>query len=345
MAVPVEVDGGMGEGGGQVLRIAVAMAAATGRDLRVQNIRAGRERPGLRPQHVASIRAVAGLCDAQTAGVEKGGREVMFEPRGPPRGSLEVDVGTAGAVTLVLQAALVALSAPGAGPGELHVTGGTDVIMAPSWDYLAHVLVPILGRVGLDMDMECERRGFHPKGGGHVSVRTEAQDRPLGPFVPKATREPRLEGTIVWSHLPDHIPRRIDHAIRKELVGFDIERIRKKHVEADSPGVVATLWADMGGAVLGTSMVGRRGLPSERIGSELGRELKEDIEAGATVDRYQADQLVAHAALAEGGSEMRTRQLTAHAKTALEVAGRFVPLRVKTEEDGPLSVVRVGRSS
>jgi RNA 3'-terminal phosphate cyclase (ATP) len=343
----ITIDGSTGEGGGQVLRLSVAMAAATGKPLSKSNIRAGRKNPGLRPQHVAAVDAVAQLCDAKVEGLSVGSSKLTFTPDHLASGSAKVDVGTAGSVTLVLQAVLGALSAPGAGPAEVKVRGGTDVIMAPSWDYFANVLVPTLGRAGLDMDMECHRRGFFPKGGGRVVLRTEGLDQHLRPLCPKATQDAHIEGSIVWSGLPDHIPKRIDQAMRKELVGMDVGRIRKKHVEADSPGVVATLWADLGDAVLGGSMVGQRGLPSEKIGQDLAKELRADIEAGATVDGHLADQMVVHAALARGPSSIRSRRVTKHTETAFGTAREFVPLAVSEDaSDGTVDLqIRIDQSS
>lgn len=323
MVDPVSIDGSTGEGGGQVLRISLALSAATGTPLEITNIRANRSKPGLRAQHMAAVQAVARLSKASVDGLEMGSTELTFIPTRVPEGQVEVDVGTAGSVTLVLQAAMGALSAPGSGPARVTVTGGTDVIMAPSWDYFAHVLVPSLGRAGLDMDMECQRRGFFPKGGGRVVLNTEELVQPLDPIVPQRTKEPSVQGSIVWSGLPDHIPKRIDHAVRKELVDLDVGRIRKKHVEAESPGVVATLWAEMGDAVVGTSMVGRRGLPSERIGEEMAREVRADIDAGATADVHLLDQLVVHSHLARAGSKQLAREVSEHARTAMEIAGLF----------------------
>jgi RNA 3'-phosphate cyclase len=323
MTDPVQVDGSIGEGGGQVLRLAIALSAATGAPVQITDIRANRKNPGLRPQHAAAVRAVAALCEAETEGLEVGSKDLTFAPARLAEGEVRVDVGTAGSVTLVLQAVLGALSTPGAGPAEVTVIGGTDVIMAPSWDYFANVMVPTLGRAGLDMDMECQRRGFFPKGGGKVVLRTEELVAPLGPIVPERTEEPKVHGSIVWSGLPDHIPKRIDHAIRKELVDLSVGRIRKKNVEASSPGVVATLWAEMGNAVVGTSMVGRRGLSSERIGEEMALEVMADIEAGATADIHLLDQLVVHSHLAKDGSKQMAREVSLHARTAMEVVSLF----------------------
>jgi RNA 3'-phosphate cyclase len=329
----VQVDGSLGEGGGQVLRLAVAMSAASGSDLRITNIRAGRERPGLAAQHVAAASAVMELCGGRSEGLRKGGLELSLHPSRTPGGRVEVDVGTAGSVTLVLQASLGALSAPTGGPGQITVTGGTDVIMAPSWDYLSNVLAPVLVSSGLPLEPECQKRGFFPVGGGRVRAEVGARSGSLSPFLPRATTEPTIKGSIVYSQLPDHIPKRIDHAIRKELIGLDVEGIRKSEVPAACPGVVATLWAEAGDAVLGASMVGRRGLPSEEIGSSLGRSVREDLEAGATVDVHLMDQLMVHAALSRGTSELRTRTVSLHAQTALEVVRLFKQMDVSVEDE------------
>ena len=340
----VEVDGAHGEGGGQVLRLAVALSAATGRPVRVTDVRANRERPGLAAQHVAAVRAVAGLCGARAQGVEVGSREVRFEPTRPPGGEVAVDVGTAGSVTLVLQAALAALGGPSAGEARVTVTGGTDVGRAPCWDYMAHVLAPALGRAGMLLELVCERRGFYPVGGGRAVARVGPRDGPLAALSPSATGRPRVRGSIAWSGLPEHVPTRIDHAIRKGLVGADaaIEGVGRARVEAASPGVAAAVWADLGGAVVGSSMVGRRGLPSEEIGATLAGELRSDLAAGATVDAHLLDQLVPYAALAGGRSVMRAREVSAHARTALDVASLFLPLDVAVADEGGARVVTVG---
>jgi len=328
----VEVDGSRGEGGGQVLRLAVALSAATGRAVRVANVRANRERPGLAAQHAAAVRAVAALCGARTEGVEVGSRTVAFAPARPVGGEASVEVGTAGSVSLVLQAALGALSGASAGGSRLSVGGGTDVIRAPSWDYLVHVLLPALARAGMQCEATCERRGFYPTGGGRVTAALPSRGDPLRPLAPSSTGAARIEGSIVWSGLPDHVPQRIDHAIRKGLLGRDVARITRTRVDASCPGVVATVWADLGGAVVGASMVGRRGLLSEEIGSALATEVAADIDAGATVDAHLLDQLVPCAAMAGGTSVLRARGVSLHASTALEVAAAFVPLEVGREE-------------
>jgi RNA 3'-phosphate cyclase len=169
----IEVDGSYGEGGGQLVRTAVALAALTGSALRLAGVRAKRAKPGLAPQHLAAVRAVAALCRARCEGLELGSTAFSFEPHARPAGGeLRVDVGTAGSVTLVLQALLPILFAA-RNPSRVAVTGGTDVRQAPSWDYFRRVLLPLLGRMGLRASASCARRGYYPRGGGEVALEVE----------------------------------------------------------------------------------------------------------------------------------------------------------------------------
>ncbi|MGQ0653258.1 MAG: RNA 3'-terminal phosphate cyclase, partial [Betaproteobacteria bacterium] len=156
----VEIDGSHGEGGGQLVRTAVALAARSGKPLRLFNMRARRPQPGLAPQHLAAVRALASLCDARCTGDELRSGTLVFEPgKGIRGGEFRVEVGTAGAVTLVLQALLPALFGA-SGASRVSVTGGTDVRHAPTWDYFCNVLVPLLRRMGLGVRPALARRGY-----------------------------------------------------------------------------------------------------------------------------------------------------------------------------------------
>ena len=170
----LEIDGSHGEGGGQIVRMAVALSALRSTAVRVVNVRAKRAKPGLAAQHATAIRAVAGLCAARVQGAEVGSGEFTFEP-GPLRsGRFSFDVGTAGAVTLVLQACLPA--AFRAGDTELEIRGGTDVPWSPPLDYFGHVFLGLLRKMGGRAEVEVARRGYYPRGGGLVRVRA-AQER------------------------------------------------------------------------------------------------------------------------------------------------------------------------
>src|SRR5437879_10525908 len=163
----IEVDGGRGEGGGQLLRMALALSALTDTPVRVARIRAGRPTPGLAAQHVTAINAVAGLCEAEVTGVSVGASSIEFRPGKLAAGRFSFDVGTAGSTTLVLQALLpVAAAAPGA--VRVRLIGGTDVRWSPPIDYFNRVFLPLLRRLGARADVEVLRRGDYPPGGGIV---------------------------------------------------------------------------------------------------------------------------------------------------------------------------------
>ncbi|MHC1590438.1 MAG: RNA 3'-terminal phosphate cyclase, partial [Candidatus Hecatellaceae archaeon] len=169
MARRVEIDGSMLEGGGQILRTSVALSALTGRPVRVFNVRARRNPPGLRLQHLAAIKTVVMLTDAEVEGLEVSSLEVGFNPKAIKGGSFSFDVGSAGSITLILQAlAPVAAYAPS--PVELEIVGGTNTKWSPPVEYVREVLLPTLKRMGFEGRIEVVRRGFYPQGGGDVKA-------------------------------------------------------------------------------------------------------------------------------------------------------------------------------
>jgi RNA 3'-terminal phosphate cyclase len=176
MSAMVHVDGSEGEGGGQVVRTAVALAALTGRACRVTAIRAGRKRPGLAAQHLAGIRGAASLSAGQLEGAERGSGEIVFRPGPLPGSEHHVEVGTAGAISLVLQV-LVPIALGSDTPTRLTVTGGTDVAWSPPLDYLEQVHFEWLRRLGADIRLAVKTRGFYPRGGGRVVVRVQPWER------------------------------------------------------------------------------------------------------------------------------------------------------------------------
>src|SRR5213593_559478 len=172
----IEVDGSFGEGGGQVLRTAVALAAVLSKEIHVFNIRAGRAEPGLRPQHMTGVKAAAELCSANLQGMEVDATEFVFKPGKLRTGNFRFDVGTAGSVTLVLQTLMPILAfAPGA--VQLEIAGGTDVKWSPPIDYVRLVTLPILKKIGYQGDLETVRRGHYPKGGGLVRFSTRGHSK------------------------------------------------------------------------------------------------------------------------------------------------------------------------
>ena len=158
----IEIDGSVGEGGGQVLRTSLALAAVLRREVRVFNIRAGRVEPGLKAQHLTGAKALTQICSASSKGLQIGSTDFTFSPGALKAGFFRFDVGTAGSITLVLQTLMPLLPfAPGT--VELEITGGTDVKWSPPVDYLRLVTLPLLDRMDMHASILLVKRGHYPK--------------------------------------------------------------------------------------------------------------------------------------------------------------------------------------
>ena len=334
----IEIDGSYGEGGGQLLRTAVALAAITGQALRVRNVRARRSNPGLAPQHLAAVKAVAALCGAEVEGLQVKSQEIVFHPARLRGGQFQFDVGTAGSMTLVLQAVLpVALMCTER--LVMGITGGTDVRAAPPLDYFRYVFLPLLSLMGGRVSLHVVKRGYYPRGGGEVKVEVEpgARLRPLA----LETRGPLSEvrGIAHVSNLPTHITARMARAAQEALPPVPVPQIEQQQLawpQAMGQGGAIVLWAHCGHDVLGAATTAQRGVPAERLGDEVGRALRAEIESGATLDVHAADQLLVYAALANGPSHFTVRTLSSHASTTMWVIERFLPVEFGVAQVGQL---------
>jgi RNA 3'-terminal phosphate cyclase (ATP) len=289
----ITIDGSQLEGGGQILRGAVALSALSRTPVEVVRIRARRGRPGVAPQHLAAIGAVAAACDGTCEGLRLGSDRVIFRPGLPVAREVRADVGTAGSVALVLQAWLpVALMAG----GSLTVTGGTEVDRSPTIDYLEQVLFRVLGLHGAKIRTEVLKRGYYPEGGGEVRVTVEA-----GRLSPIALSDgkPGTCGIISCSsNLPDHVAERQAEAARRLLsarLGVPCE-VRLDRQKGTSAGSSITVWAGSKGACT----LGKRGTPADRVGEAAARALLDDFAKGGQADVHLADQLLIFLAIAGG---------------------------------------------
>jgi RNA 3'-phosphate cyclase len=322
----IEIDGRYGEGGGQVLRTAVSLSALTGRRCRVVNIRAGRRNPGLAAQHLAGVVAAARLCGADLEGASIGAQEVRFRPGEIRGGSYHISVGTAGAVTLVLQALLpVALHADG--ETILEIEGGTDVAWSPLIDYFAQVHCGYLRDLGANIAVEMVRRGFYPRGGGRVRVVVQPWAGPPGPI--RVMERGAVEAIDVWDVAGRAL--RKARVVERQLKGFQevwqerypLGQVRKLYVDAANPGSSFHARARCRHSTLGVCATGRRGKRAEVVGQEAGRLLVDELASGGAVDRWMADQLVPYLGLY--GGIMRTSHITEHIRTNIWVTEQFLP--------------------
>jgi len=323
----LDIDGSHGEGGGQLLRTAVALAAVTGRPARIRNIRARRDKPGLAAQHLTAVRAVGELCDARIEGLALGARELHVVPGAPRGGEFRFDVGTAGSVTLVLQALVPVMLASGSAC-RVVVAGGTDVRAAPPLDYFREVLLRLLARMGARLRLAVRRRGYFPRGGGEVELACEAGARLRSFGAGAPGRLVALRGAAHVANLPAHIAARMRDAALAALrrsAEIDVAVLREDGAQGSGGAIVA--WADTEASVLGAGEVAQRGVRAETLGERVGASLRDDLEAGASLDVHAADQLLVYLALAHGRSVFTTRTLSSHARTAMWLIEQFLPVR------------------
>lgn len=323
----IALDGSRGEGGGQILRTALALSAVTGRPFRIANIRARRRNPGLAAQHLAAIEAARALSGAAVEGARHGSTDLFFQPAPLRGGIFAVAVGTAGAVTLVLETAItIALFAPA--PVTITVTGGTDVPWSPTVAYLEGVFLAHLARLGARVRLHIERRGVYPKGGGEVRAAIEPW-RPLpaaGIDLRARGASPRLEVTSVAD-----VTLARAHVAERQIDGFAAAgdpawgalTPEVVHAPMRNPGtsITARLLTDT--TILGASALGERGKRAEKVGGEAAELLHAEWASGAAVDRWMADQIIPFLGLL--GGAVHTSAITGHAETNMRIVERFLP--------------------
>lgn len=329
----LELDGSHGEGGGQVLRTALSLSLVTGQPFRLINVRAGREKPGLRPQHLAAVRAAAQVGRARTSEVAVGSRTLEFTPGALQAGAQTVDVGTAGSATLVLQTVLLPLIHAGL-DAALTVRGGTHNPKAPSADFLQRAYLPLLRRAGADAALTIVRRGFYPAGGGELQCALRPGAR-LTPFelLDTGPREAPSAEAIV-SALPSAIAARELDVVQRRL-GWPKGTLHAVEEPSPSgPGNAVVLTVPSAHVTEVFTAIGERGVRAEAVAHQAADEAEAYLRVGAPVGPHLADQLLLVLALAGGGAFVSSAP-TLHARTQVDVLQRFLPVDVElTEQRG-----------
>jgi len=324
----LKIDGSWGEGGGQILRVSVALAAVMGEPVEVYNVRSKRSPPGLRPQHLAAVKALAEIAQANVIGLERGSRQVRFVPGGLKTGRFSFDAGTAASTTLIFQSLMPVMIFSG-GESSVEVRGGTNNPLAPTAEFLRTVLLPSIAKQGFRGVVELVRRGFYPRGGGILRSRIE----PIGTLqsleMTEFGRVNRVFGFSYSSKLPSHIVERMARSATERLrdAGYGeaqivLEPLQPKDPKcALDPGCGIILFAELSsGCILSGDSLGKLGKPAEKVGVEAAEGLLRQLRSGAPVDEHLGDQLVVYMALARGRSVIKATQLTLHTATCVHVA-------------------------
>jgi RNA 3'-terminal phosphate cyclase (ATP) len=346
----IEIDGREKSGSGTIVRDGVAFSILSGEGLHLTNIRAKRDRPGLRAQHLKALQASAAISKGELKAGEVGSTEIAFTPGGSIKGGeFEWDIGTAGS-TVMLALTLIPVALFANSPSGYRITGGLFQDFAPSAFHLRHVLVPALKRMGADVDATIMRPGYVPQGRGVIRVNVAPVKNSLKPLsLPDQGHVARIRGIALSSFLGERrVSERMAGESGKTLkrVGcepvMDILNDTKENpayqMPSVQPGAALAIWAETDtGCLIGSDMAGARGRTAEFIGKQTAKNLLEDLNTGATVDRHLADQLIPFAGLADGVSVLVIPRMTDHVETRLWLIRKI--LGAETEVEG--NVVRI----
>ncbi len=342
----IEIDGSQYSGSGTIVRQAVAFSALTGQPVHIVHARTRRPKPGLRHQHIRVVQAIGELVNGTVEGLSPGSQEIVFRPGTLMTGRRYLwDIGTAGSTTM-LGLGILPVLAFASSSVKVELRGGLFQDFAPSVFHLQHVMLPLLHRMGLEVELAMERPGYVPRGEGIVHLAVQPVRQPLRHLrIGEPGMVTRLWGIALSSHLEERkVSQRMADAA-KEVLGraghradIDVQHDR----ESLQPGAVLVLFADLGEEVrLGADQAGALRRTAEFIGKHVAEQLIEDMKTGATLDRFASDQIIPFAALAEGESRFRVAAVTDHLLTNLWLAEKFLGVR-GTLNDHILSMTGVG---
>ena len=322
------IDGSQGEGGGQILRTSLSMAMVTGTDIRIENIRAGRDKPGLMRQHLACVNAAQTVSRAKVSGAEVGSTAITFKPKGIKAGDYRFAVGTAGSTTLIFQTVLPALALV-KDESRIFFEGGTHNLYAPSFDFIALAYAPLLRRMGVAVEMQLVRHGFYPQGGGQW----QTVIRPSGRIGRLELRERGRflghEAVVTSAHIPGHVAMRELAEIAKQCHWPD-DVLKAEQVECMGSGNIVSmrLYYEQCSEVV--ESIGKVGVAAEKVAKRAIQALRRYQATPAPVGEHLADQLMLPMAIGEGGA-FRTLQPSLHSQTNRHVIHLFTDKRFEFE--------------
>ncbi len=324
----ITIDGAVGEGGGQILRTALALSLVTGKPFRIVNIRAGRKKPGLLRQHLTAVQAAAEVGDAVSDGAEMGSTELVFRPEKIRAGEYRFAVGTAGSTTLVLQTILPALIVADA-PSRVILEGGTHNPFAPPFDFLARTFLPQLARFGPQIEAKLLRPGFYPAGGGkmEIAITPSAKLQPVELFERGADAGRRVVAHL--AALSANIGERAFEQVAKRM-GWPRSCFEIVEHPADcGPGFVLTAEVASENVTETFTGFGERGVRAEQVADALVDQVRHYRATTAPVGEYLTDQLLLPLALACSAG-FRAVGISRHAQTNIKVIQQFLPVRIHT---------------
>lgn len=327
------IDGGAKSGSGTIVRYSVALASLLGKEIKIQNIRAKRDRPGLRRQHLKVIQACQEMCQGTASNAVVGSKEITYAPKGRFKGGeYHWDIETAGSTTMMAQT-LLPLACFAGKPSKFRLAGGLFQDFAPSAYHMKFVLLPILEQMGIQAELEIVRPGYVPRGGGIIEIEVEPVEKLKPLSLTEQGEGLGIKGIALSSHLRG---RKVSHRMAGECqkvlstYGYKAE-IEEIYDESSlQEGAALAIYGETSsGSRIGSDRAGRPGRSSESIGRYVAQSFVEDVKTGAAVDRYIADQLIIYAGLADGTSRYSIPRIIEHVETNLWLIEEFLGAKTK----------------
>jgi len=332
----IRIDGAQGEGGGQILRSSLALSLVTQRPVRLENIRAGRDKPGLMRQHLTAVRAAVEISGAEAIGAEVGSQTLEFRPNAVRGGRYDFSVGTAGSATLVVQTVLPALLIADKS-SELVLEGGTHNPWAPPFDFLAHAFFPLINRMGPKVSAALEQHGFFPAGGGRFTVGIEPVTTLAGFDLLERGEILQRSATAIVANLPRSIGQREINAAAEKLSWPQSSFHVNASIKSAGPGnalLIEIIAEHVHEVFCG---FGRIGVSAEKVAHEVLDEVRAYLASGVPVGQHLADQLLLPLGIAAwqsgGGGSFRTVALTRHSTTHIDLLRKFLDIRVQGDRE------------
>ena len=318
------IDGSQGEGGGQILRTALSLSMITGKPFELQNIRAGRKKPGLMRQHLVCVQASQRISNATVEGAALHSTHLHFAPQQVQAGQYEFQIGSAGSTMLVFQTLLPALMVQDQ-PSQLTIHGGTHNPMAPTADFVQQAFLPALQKMGAQVEFKLEKAGFFPVGGGKVSACISAwQDKRHFSVLERGALQ-SLQAFAVALNVPQDIAQRELATLDKRL---NLNHRAQLYPQGTSQGNTAFVVVASEQHTQVISALGEVKKSSEQVGAELAREVKAYLASQAVADEHLADQLLLPLALGKGG-EYTAQVISEHTRTQAEMIQRFIDCEIE----------------
>ena len=345
----LKIDGSYGEGGGQIIRTALALSTITGKPFEANNIRKGRKTPGLKAQHIHCIKALEKLCNAKSKFAELGSEKLIYEPGKIQGKTISIDIGTAGSISLLLQSLLIPCFFSDK-KVRLKITGGTSGKWAMPYDFFANVLTPQIKKFCEDIDIKLLRRGYYPKGGGKIDIKIKPLADKLEVHGFNLIEQERLVQIKGISHASrflenSQVAERQAKAAKLLLNKLNVPvRIETEYSDSLCPGSGITLWAifskdpneiDIKNPIrLGADALGEKGKRAEDVGKEAAEKLIKEIESKAPVDRHTADNFIPFLALFKG--KIKVSEITNHCMTNIWVCEEFLGKIFEIDKDNKI---------